>query len=91
MIESSSDRPNMKKCKSMNILLNLDCNQVCKCNSFDLTSKTLGKQIKVDQNLHEWTCLKYSLGMNVDLERMNVEDATKDIECIKGDLECWKF
>ena len=27
--------------------------------------------------------------MNVDLERMDVEDAKKDLECIKGDLELW--
>ena len=37
MLSTSSDRSNMKQCMSMDILLNLECNQVCRGNSLDST------------------------------------------------------
>ena len=33
-------------------------------------------------------CLKFSLGRNVDIGEMNLEDAIKDLKCMNGDPEC---
>ena len=44
------------------------------------------KEIKVTPNLHVWMCFKFNIGVNVDLERMNIEDAKKGLECMKDDF-----
>lgn len=39
MLASGRSRSNMKQCKYMNMLLNLECNQVCRCNRLDSNFK----------------------------------------------------
>lgn len=75
----------------MNMLLNLEWNQVCWCNNLDSNSKTIAKEIKINQNLQEWMCLKFIVGMNLDLGEINVEYKTKEPKCMKRDLEFWKW